>query len=199
LLASTREGEEEMLLDALAGDALEALVVIVPRHPQRFEEVAALAAGNGFPVGRRSRGDVPRPQDRVYVGDTMGEMTFYYAAADVAVIGGSFMPLGGQNLIEACATATPVVFGPSMHNFAEASTLARQAGAAIQARDAADAVRLARALLDDSPRREGMGEAGRRLCLAHRGAAQKHVVVCKQVLERRDAGAAAPVRAPGRG
>ena len=199
LLASTREGEEEILLDALASDAIDVLVVIVPRHPQRFDEVAALAAKNGLPVGRRSRGDVPRPEERVYVGDTMGEMAFYYAAADVAVIGGSFLPLGGQNLIEACATATPVVFGPSMHNFAEASALALQAGAALQARDAADALRLARTLLEDRPRRERMGEAGRRLCLAHRGAAEKHVAVCKQVLERQDARAAAPVRAPGRG
>ena len=115
----------------------------------------------------------------------MGEMTFYYAAADVAIIGGSFLALGGQNLIEACATGTPVVFGPSMYNFAEASTLALTAGAALQAQDAADAVRLAVALLDDRSRRAAMGEAGLRLCAAHRGAVQRHVAVCRQVLDRR--------------
>ena len=188
LLASTREGEEKLLLDALAAAPGGFLVVIVPRHPQRFDELAPLASG------RRSRGDAPRPGDRVYLGDTMGEMAFYYAAADVAVVGGSFMPLGGQNLIEACAAGVPVVFGPSMYNFADASRLALDAGAAVQARNAAEAVRLALELLADAERRGLMGEAGRRLCMAHRGAAQKHLAICRRLLASRTAG----VRAPGR-
>ena len=182
VLASTREGEEKLLLDALSASTSSALALFVPRHPQRFDAVAALI---GPTAPRRSRGESPRPQDRFFLGDTMGEMAFYYAAADVAIIGGSFLPLGGQNLIEACATGTPVVFGPSMYNFAEASTLALAAGAAIQAQDAAAAVRLAVALLDDRSRRGAMGEAGLRLCAMHRGAVQKHVAVCRQVLERR--------------
>jgi 3-deoxy-D-manno-octulosonic-acid transferase len=181
MLASTREGEEKLLLDALSASAFSALAVFVPRHPQRFDAVAALL---GPAAQRRGRGEEPRPQDRFFLGDTMGEMTFYYSAADVAIIGGSFLPLGGQNLIEACSAGTPVVFGPSMYNFAEASTLALGAGAAIQAQDAADAVRLAVALLDDRSRRT-MGEAGLRLCAAHRGAVQRHIAVCRQVLERR--------------
>ena len=202
LLASTREGEENLLLNALRGAILQALVVIVPRHPQRFEDVAALLAREGphpnagFSVRRRSRGEPPRPEQRFYLGDTMGEMAFYYAAADVAVMGGSFMPLGGQNLIEACAAGTPVVFGPSMYNFADASRLALEAGAAVQARDAADAVRVALELLEDGRRRERMGEAGRRLCMAHRGATQKHLAACKPLLEDRVSKAAVPVRAP---
>ena len=182
MLASTREGEEKLLLDVLSASAVSALAAFVPRHPQRFDAVAALL---GPAAQRRSRGEGPRPQDRFFLGDTMGEMAFYYSAADVAIIGGSFLPLGGQNLIEACATGTPVVFGPSMYNFAEASTLALSAGAAIQAQDAADAVRLAVALLEDGSRRKAMGEAGLRLCTAHRGAVQRHVAVCRQVLERR--------------
>jgi 3-deoxy-D-manno-octulosonic-acid transferase len=182
VLASTREGEERLLLDALSASTLSALALFVPRHPQRFDAVAALL---GPTAQRRSRGEGPQPQDRFFLGDTMGEMTFYYAAADVAIIGGSFLPLGGQNLIEACATGAPVVFGPSMYNFEEASTLALSAGAAIQARDAADAVRLAVALLDDRSRRTAMGEAGLRLCAAHRGAVQRHIAVCRRVLEKR--------------
>ena len=181
VLASTRDGEEKLLLDALSASMNGALALFVPRHPQRFDAVAALL---GPTAQRRSRGG-PRPHDRFFLGDTMGEMTFYYSAADVAIIGGSFLPLGGQNLIEACATGTPVVFGPSMFNFAEASTLALAAGAAIQARDAEEAVRLAVALLSDNSRRAAMGEAGLRLCAAHRGAVQRHVAVCRQVLERR--------------
>lgn len=198
LLASTREGEEEILLEALAGDAIDALVVIVPRHPQRFDEVAALVVKDGFRAGRRSRGDVPRPEDRVYLGDTMGEMAFYYPAADVAVMGGSFMPLGGQNLIEACAAGTPVVFGPSMYNFADASRLALEAGAAIQAPDAYGAVRVALELLEDGRRRERMGDAGRSLCMAHRGATRKHLAACKPLLEDGVSKPAAPLRAPAR-
>ena len=181
VLASTRDGEEKLLLDALPASMNGALALFVPRHPQRFDAVAALL---GPTAQRRSRGESPRPQDRFFLGDTMGEMTFYYSVADVAIIGGSFLPLGGQNLIEACATGTPVVFGPSMYNFAEASSLALAAGAAIQARDAADAVRLAFSLLNDGSRRAAMGEAGVRMCAAHRGAVQRHVAVCRQVLER---------------
>ena len=118
-------------------------------------------------------------------GDSIGEMAFYYAAADVAVIGGSFVPLGGQNLIEACAAGTPAIFGPSMFNFAEASALALESGAALQARDAEDAVRLANALLAEATRRQAMAQAGLSLCAAHRGATQKHVAVAKAVLAER--------------
>jgi 3-deoxy-D-manno-octulosonic-acid transferase len=178
LLASTRSGEEKLLLDALPGDAGDLLVVVVPRHPQRFDEIAALARG------RRSRGDTPAPRDRVYLGDTMGEMAFYYAAADVAVVGGSFAPHGGQNLIEACAAGTPVVMGPSMFNFAEAARLALEHGAALQTNHATEAMRAALALCADAARREAMGAAGIALCAAHRGATERHLAVCRELIPR---------------
>jgi 3-deoxy-D-manno-octulosonic-acid transferase len=111
----------------------------------------------------------------------MGEMAFYYAACDVAVIGGSFMPLGGQNLIEALAAGTPVVFGPSMYNFAEAARLALEAGAALQATDPRDAMRHAQALLGDEAKRRQMAEAGKQLCAAHRGATQRHLELLRQL------------------
>jgi len=112
----------------------------------------------------------------------MGEMDFYYAAADVAVIGGSFVPRGGQNLIEACAAGVPVVFGPSMFNFSEASRLALEAGAAVQAADAAGAIREALRLLSNPEEREKMGAAGKRLCETHRGATQRHLDLCGELL-----------------
>ena len=112
----------------------------------------------------------------------MGEMDFYYAAADVAVIGGSFMPLGGQNLIEALSAGVPAVLGPSMFNFSEATRLALEAGAAVQAADAAAAIRLALEMLSEPAGRMRMGEAGQRLCHAHRGATQRHVGVCRELL-----------------
>ena len=181
LLASTREGEEAMLLDALGEDD-GALVMIVPRHPRRFEEVAALLAERGVTFARRSRGEAPHAGRRVYLGDTMGEMAFYYAACTVAVIGGSFQPLGGQNLIEACAAGVPVVFGPHMFNFQEATRYALAAGAAIQVKDAEQAIRMARELLRDPQRCASMGVAGTRLCAAHRGATERHLTVARVLL-----------------
>jgi 3-deoxy-D-manno-octulosonic-acid transferase len=179
LLASTRDGEEKMLLEGLPAWDGRLLVVVVPRHPRRFDEVAALAQS------RRTRNEFPSAQDRVHLGDTMGEMDFYYAAADVAVIGGSFQPLGGQNLIEACAAGVPVVLGPSMYNFAEPSRLALQAGAAVQANSAADAVRQALALISSAGERERMSAAGRALCQAHRGATRRHLDCCAELLRKR--------------
>lgn len=193
LLASTREGEEAQLLDALGTQDDGTLVVLVPRHPQRFDEVAALAQRMGFAAARRSLGEAPRAGVRLYLGDTMGEMAFYYAAADVAVIGGSIEPLGGQNLIEACAAGVPVVAGPHMFNFAEATRLALEAQAALQVANAAGAIAAARSLLADAERCARMGEAGRLLCAAHRGAAERHLAVCRALL------APQPPRARGRG
>lgn len=182
LLASTREGEEKLLLEALPAWDGTLLVLVVPRHARRFDEVAALSQS------RRSRTPDPAPDDRVHLGDSMGEMDFYYAAADVAVMGGSFVARGGQNLIEACAAGVPVVFGPSMFNFAEAARLALAAGAARQAGGAAEAMQDACALIADSRARAAMGEAGRKLCAAHRGATRRHLDLCSELL-----------RAPGRG
>ncbi|MEK6245407.1 MAG: 3-deoxy-D-manno-octulosonic acid transferase [Pseudomonadota bacterium] len=191
LLASTREGEEKILLEALPAWDGALLVLIVPRHPRRFDEVAMISVQDGFPVARRSGGGLPGAQDRVHLGDTMGEMDFYYAAAQVAVIGGSFVPRGGQNLIEACAAGVPVVLGPSMFNFTEATRLALAAGAAIQAADAAGAIGQALRLLLNTEERKKMGAAGKELCDAHRGATQKHLRVCEELL---NAAVMAPTR-----
>jgi 3-deoxy-D-manno-octulosonic-acid transferase len=176
LLASTREGEEKMLLKELGDDA-PFLTVVVPRHPQRFDEVADMSHS------RRTHNRVPGDNERIYLGDTMGEMAFYYAACDVAVIGGSFLPLGGQNLIEALGAGAPVVFGPSMYNFAEAARLALAAGAAIQANDATAAIGAAIALLSDASRRQKMARAGKALCEAHRGATAKHLQICERLIK----------------
>jgi 3-deoxy-D-manno-octulosonic-acid transferase len=175
LLASTREGEEALLLASQAQDA-RVLVVVVPRHARRFDEVAGMADS------RRSRQPVPAAADRVHLGDSMGEMAFFYGACDVAVIGGSFAPLGGQNLIEALAAGAPVIVGPYMYNFAEATELALQAGAAVHVEDAASAMRSALELLADPERRQRMAEAGRNLCAMHRGATTRHLAVCRRLL-----------------
>ncbi len=180
-LASTREGEEALLLAALRTRLPEDVcLVVVPRHPQRFEEVAAQIRSAGFSFARRSCND-PMAAERVLLGDTMGEMPTYYAAADVAVIGGTLLPFGGQNLIEACAIGVPVVLGPHVHNFSEAARLAIECGAAVQVADAGQAVSAALALLEDPERRLAMRTAGIAFCAAHRGATERHLAAIRTI------------------
>lgn len=170
---STREGEEALLIEAL--DALEpdALLVIVPRHPHRFDEVTALARARGHEVARRSE-DLPvRPTTRVVVGDTMGEMLEYYGAADGVLMGGSFLAFGSQNLIEPCALGRPVIVGPHTFNFEEAADGAIAAGAARRVPDARAALALASELDRDPARRAAMGSAGLDFVAAHRGAVER--------------------------
>jgi 3-deoxy-D-manno-octulosonic-acid transferase len=172
---STREGEEALLLDAMRASPPPpgTLLVIVPRHPQRFDDVARLAESRGFAVARRSA-NVPVPaQASVAIGDSMGEMLAYYAAADVVVIGGSLMAFGGQNLIEACALGRPVIVGPHTYNFAEASKSAIEAGAALRVADAREALDAAARLSADPALRQSMGDKGRAFVDAHRGAVQR--------------------------
>ena len=183
VLASTREGEERLLLRAFERRLPEALLlVVIPRHPQRFDEVAGVIAEMGWRFARRSRNE-PLAGVRVLLGDTMGEMALYYAAADVAVIGGSFLPLGGQNLIEANAIGTPVVIGPHAHNFSEIVRLATEAGAAIQVANVTAAVNTALELLENPERRVAMGRAGKLLCAGHRGATARHIAAVKALLQ----------------
>lgn len=184
LCASTREGEEALILDALARAGGDFLTVIVPRHPQRFDDVAQLIAARGFATQRRSANEAIRADTRIVLGDSMGELFAYYAAADLAFIGGSLLPLGGQNLIEACAVGTPVLVGPHTYNFLDATTQAIAAGAARRATDAADMVAQARALLADAGARSAMGEAGRRFAAAHAGATARTLQLIEGTLER---------------
>jgi len=174
LAASTREGEEEKVLDALAQISDdELLTVIVPRHPQRFDTVARLLEQRGIAYQRRSTDQALRPTARAWLGDSLGEMYAYFAACDVAFVGGSLVALGGQNLLEACALGKPVLVGPHTYNFAEATELALDAGAALRVRDAEDLGRTVAALLNNPDRRARMGEAGLELMRQHQGAAQR--------------------------
>ncbi len=172
---STRDGEEALILDALAARPLPpgALTVIVPRHPQRFGPVAALLRERGIPFVRRSDA-MPVPADvDVVLGDSMGELLGYYAAADVAFVGGSLLPLGGQNLIEPIAVGRPTLFGPHMFNFAEAAQRARAAGAALEVADARCLVAEVIALFGDRARREAMRDAALAFHAAHRDAGER--------------------------
>jgi len=179
LFAVSREGEEAPLLGAWARLrrtlAVRPLLVIVPRHPQRFDEVAALMRASGLTLARRSEW-AEMPSDAVlaadaWLGDSMREMPLYYGLAQVALLGGSFAPLGGQNLIEAAACGCPVVMGPHTFNFAEAAELAAAAGAALRVDGIEAALTQALALLGDAQRLAEAGERCRAFAAEHRGAA----------------------------
>ena len=178
LAASTREGEEALLLDAvLRAGAGDVLWVIVPRHPQRFDSVAALITARGLRLQRRSAGHSIANDTQVLLGDSMGEMAVYYALSDVVLMGGSFLDFGAHNLIEPCAAAKPVIVGPSTYNFTDAAEAANAAGAALRVEGMDAAVVLALQLLADAPRRAQMGAAGVAFTAAHRGATQRVVAL----------------------
>jgi 3-deoxy-D-manno-octulosonic-acid transferase len=175
LAASTREGEEAPLLALWAAlPAPRPLLLLVPRHPQRFDEVAALVTAAGLTLQRRSGWGALPPAEAaradVWLGDSMGEMPLYYGCADVALLGGSFAPLGGQNLIEAAACGCPVVMGPHTFNFAQAAQRSAQAGAALPVADLPAGVAAAVALVA-SPGRNAQVERALAFASAHRGAA----------------------------
>ena len=153
------------------------LLVIVPRHPQRFDEVAALVQAAGLRLARRSSWADAPPADAlaadVWLGDSMGEMPLYYALAQVALLGGSFAPLGGQNLIEAAACGCAIVMGPHTFNFAEAAELSLAAGAAIRVADMDEGVTQALALLGDAARISDASWRALAFAAEHRGAAQR--------------------------
>lgn len=180
LCASTREGEEALILDAwqrAPGKPAGALLAIVPRHPQRFDEVASLVSARGFTLARRSQLDLDHGVDGadVLLGDSMGEMFAYYAACDCAYIGGSLLPLGGQNLIEACALGKPVLVGEHTFNFLDATNEAVGDGAALRVPDADALVAAALCLLVDSAARVAMGEKALAFARRHRGATLRTV------------------------
>jgi 3-deoxy-D-manno-octulosonic-acid transferase len=194
LCASTREGEEELILqafnDARAALPADVLLLIVPRHPQRFDEVEKMIAARGLSVARRSQlalADSAAPAalpaaTEVLLGDSMGEMFAYYAACDCAFVGGSLLPLGGQNLIEPAALGKPVLIGPHTFNFALVTEDAIAAGGAKRIADAGDLMQAAAGLLNDSQARATMGRNSLAFANQHRGATQRTLALLPPLL-----------------
>jgi len=192
IAASTRESggesEEAMIVEAwlkkMASDPIfvSPLLVLVPRHPQRFEQVAALLTARGVRFLRRSEGPAAEATTQVVLGDSMGEMAAYYGAADLAFIGGSLLPLGGQNLIEAAAAGCPVLIGPHSFNFAAVTEAALAAGAAVRVADAEALVHEVMTLLADPARRTAMRTAGLAFTAQQRGATDRTLALLKAVL-----------------
>ena len=170
---STHPGEDEQLLAAharLRGHCPEALLVLVPRHPRRFEAVAELCTRAGLPVARRSRNEWPGDETAVYLGDTMGELLALYGAADLAFVGGSLVPIGGHNLLEPAALGVPVLTGPALANFLDVAETLREAEALVEVADGEALSDALGRLFDDAPERRRLAEAGRGVVAANRGA-----------------------------
>ncbi|HPU79537.1 lipid IV(A) 3-deoxy-D-manno-octulosonic acid transferase [Accumulibacter sp.] len=183
LAASTREGEEALILDAFAAMRIPGLLLLlVPRHPQRFAAVADLVDERRLRLCRRSSGALPTPATQVWLGDSMGEMAAYYALADLALIGGTLLPFGGQNLIEAAACGCPVLLGPHRFNFAQASADAIACGAALQVKDVGEAATAAGELFEHPPRLCAMRAAARRFSQAHCGATARTMAVVQRLM-----------------
>ncbi|MBB5019375.1 3-deoxy-D-manno-octulosonic-acid transferase [Chitinivorax tropicus] len=172
VFGSSRDGEEALLLKAWQDNPPDALLVIVPRHPQRFDEVAGILEASGMQWAKRSEQPVSSSL-QVWLGDSMGELYAYYAMADCALIGGGFMPLGGQNLIEACATGCPAIVGPHMFNFTDVTRLAIEAGAACQVADMQQAVVQIRQWLNDVVLLKDVRESALQFAQLHAGATQR--------------------------
>ena len=198
MFASSREGEETLLLEEIlekkvaqaqqilgqaAPDSIAfkgaVKYLVVPRHPQRFDEVAALVVQQGLTLSRRSswsgspHESIEAMQADIWLGDTLGEMPLYYGMSDAALLGGSFEKLGGQNLIEAAACGCPVVMGPHTFNFAEAAEMAEAEGAALRAADMPQAVDAALQLVSKPAAQQAAATAGLTFAARHSGATAK--------------------------
>lgn len=184
--ASTHEDEEEQvllahreILDRLAG----ALLVLVPRHPKRFERVAALVERRGFALARRSAKNPCDEQVSVFLGDTMGELPAFLAAGDAAFIGGSLVPTGGHNLLEAAVAGVPVAVGPHTFNFAWITELMVREKAVVRVTDAHTLAQCVEKWLGDATTRARVGERGRRVVRANQGALQRLLDLLEEVYE----------------
>ncbi len=185
--ASTREGEDELVLAAhrqVLRKLPEALLVLVPRHPERFEKVAQLCRSDGFTYARRSAGDLCRSETAVYLGDTMGELTLFLAAADVAFVGGSLVPMGGHNILEPAALGLPIIFGPHMFNFAMVSRMLLAEGAAVEVADVDALTKWIVDWLSDANLRAVYGESALRVVEANRGALDRLFDILQTYLDK---------------
>lgn len=186
LAASTREGEEVLILEAVkAANVPHLLTIIVPRHPQRFNEVEALLQQHNLSYQKRSTLNKPLGEEINYLlGDSMGELFSYYASADVCLVGGSLLPFGGQNLIEPMRMGKAVIIGEHTFNFKEVSVLAVAQGAAVRVSTTGDLAKALQSLISNPPLQAEMGAKGLALCSASQGATQQTVALMKPFLNQ---------------
>lgn len=185
IAASTHEGEDEQVLDAfsiVSGAVSGCLLVLVPRHPERFSRVAALCRRRGFRTVNRSDNPKSLTDVAVFVGDTMGELPLFYAASDVAFVGGSLIEVGGHNMLEPAALGVPVIVGPHLFNFAEIARRLCEANAAVQITNSVELAEQVVRYFGDANLRHAVGQNGREFIDSNRGAGDKVIGFVEQVL-----------------
>ena len=178
IAASTHEGEDEIILDSfnrIREQLPNTLLVLVPRHPDRFNRVERLCKDCGFSLVLRSLNQLPDEDKNVLLGDTMGELLLLYAASDIAFVGGSLVPIGGHNLIEPASIGLPVLTGPHLHNFTEISRLLQTAGTAQVVQDAKSMAAAVIALFSAKELHNKMSTRAREVISANSGALEKHL------------------------
>jgi 3-deoxy-D-manno-octulosonic-acid transferase len=183
--ASTHYPEEEQLLDAFScvkKDFPHTLLVLVPRHPERFNDVAHLCIKKKQTMVRRSEKRTPEADTTVYLGDSMGELYFFYALADIAFVGGSLIPVGGHNLLEPAALKLPIVTGPHLFNFAAISTLLSETGTLHTVSDTETLSTTLCKLLKDKDYRQTIGSVGYEVLEKNQGATDRHLALISQLL-----------------
>ncbi|MBS35301.1 MAG: 3-deoxy-D-manno-octulosonic acid transferase [Thiotrichales bacterium] len=187
--ASTHEGEDELILSAF-DDIRSALpgtlLVLVPRHPERFARVVSMCRKRGLNTAQRSENPQSCSEINVLVGDTMGELPLFYAAADVAFVGGSLVPIGGHNMLEPAALGVPVVFGPEVFNFADISRRLTEVGAARQIPDAGALAPVITELLSDANLRHSSGQQGREFVERNGGAGEQVLALIDELCIQAD-------------
>ena len=174
VFASTREGEERKIIQSYLAlkNKFDALLIIIPRHPERFDEVFNMVIKSGLKVRRRSE-NLQSVEKDVLIGDSMGEMMTYYKCCDIAFIGGSLSNTGGQNMLEAASLSKPIIFGPSVHNFEEIAKTLLENDSAIQVRDADELMKTISELLLDIQKRKKLGLNAKATFEKHRGAVDR--------------------------
>jgi len=186
IAASTHEGEDEIILNAsrkIRAEFPDLLLILVPRHPERFDKVAALSQRSGFKILRRSDNGMCSRDIQVLVVDTMGELPLFYGTADIAFVGGSLVPRGGHNLLEPAALGRAVIIGPHYFNFSEISRQFLEAGAAIQIDGSETLADTVTDLLKNPQKRADMGQAGQNLIKQSQGASKRLLNLIKRHID----------------
>lgn len=185
IAASTHEGEDEPVLDAFDRVRMrfpDALLLLVPRHPERFGKVAALCRRRGYRMVQRSRDEKPDRDTQLFLVDTMGELPLFYVPADIAFVGGSLVPVGGHNVLEASALGKPVIVGPHTFNFGEITEALAEVGAAITVQDGDSLGEKVIELFEDRDKQAAIGRAGRDVVYENRGALERMLTVIERHL-----------------
>ena len=178
IAASTHEGEESIILNAFTAIQKKystALLLLVPRHPDRFDKVAKLCLAKGFRIAHRSMKQLPDQKTDILLGDTIGELRLLYAASDIALVGGSLLPVGGHNLIEPAALRLPILSGTHLHNFVAISQLLKEADAMILVENETDIIDAVTQLLENKSFSDAMGQRAFGVSAANTGALGRHL------------------------